>query len=94
MALIRFPNGHITRKCYSIQTPKNPRKRYCFLEKTQIQLIQLFISTMFRYKHQQKRLGIILDEKLNFKCHVDKVVIKTSKGISVIKRLRKFLLRK
>ena len=30
--------------------PKNPRKRYYSLEKTRIQLIQLFLSTMFRYK--------------------------------------------
>ena len=43
---------------------------------------------------QQKHLGIIFDEKLNFKSHIDKILTKTSKGIAVIKRLRNFLLRK
>ena len=44
--------------------------------------------------NQQKHLGIILDEKLNFKSHIDKVLTKASKGIAVIKRLRNFLPRK
>ena len=43
---------------------------------------------------QQKHLGIIFAEKLNFRCHINKVLTKTSKGIAVIKRLRNFLLRK
>ena len=34
----------------------------------------------------QKHLGIILDEKLNFKQHVDNAILKTNKGIAVIKK--------
>ena len=44
--------------------------------------------------NQQRHLGIILDEKLNFKSHIDKVLTKASKGIAVIKRLRNSLPRK
>ena len=32
----------------------------------------------------QKHLGILLDEKLNFKQHVDSAILKMNKGISVI----------
>ena len=42
----------------------------------------------------QKHLGILLDEKLNFKQHVDSTVLKMNKGISVIKKLRHSLPRK
>ena len=36
----------------------------------------------------QKHLGILLDEKLNFKQHIDGAISKVNKGISVIKKLR------
>ena len=36
----------------------------------------------------QKHLGLILDEKLNFKQHVDSAISKVNKGISVIRKLR------
>ena len=42
----------------------------------------------------QKHLGILLDEKLNFKEHIDSVIPKINKGISVIKKLRHSLPRK
>ena len=42
----------------------------------------------------QKHLGILLDEKLNFKQHVDSAILKMNKGISVIKKLRHSLPRK
>ena len=35
-----------------------------------------------------KHSGLILDEKLNFKQHVDSALLKMNKGISVIKKLR------
>ena len=41
-----------------------------------------------------KHLDIILDDKLDYKCHIDKVLTKSSKSIAVIKRLRNFLPRK
>ena len=36
----------------------------------------------------QKHLGLLLDEKLNFKQQVDSAILKINKGISVIKKLR------
>ena len=42
----------------------------------------------------QKHLGILLDEKLNFKQHIDSAISKANKGISVIKKLRHNLPRK
>ena len=42
----------------------------------------------------QKHRGILLDEKLNFKQHVDSAILKMDKGISVIKNLRHSLPRK
>ena len=42
----------------------------------------------------QKHLGLLLDEKLNFKQHVDSAILKINKGISVIKELRHSLPRK
>ena len=35
-----------------------------------------------------KIVGILLDEKINFKQHVDSGILKMNKGISVIKTLR------
>ena len=42
----------------------------------------------------QKHLGIYLDEKLNFKMHIDTVSCKVNKGISIIKKLKHTLPRK
>ena len=42
----------------------------------------------------QKHLCVFLDEKLNFKKHVDNAILKMSKGISVLKKLRHSLPRK
>ena len=42
----------------------------------------------------QKHLAILLDEKLNFKQHIDSAISKVNKGISVIKKLRHNLPRK
>ena len=95
MILIRFPNGHTTWRCQSIQTPINPWKRYYSLEKIQIiHPIIYFNNVQVQRAIQQKHLGIIFVEKLNFRCHINKVLTKTNKGIAVIKRLRNFLPRK
>ena len=40
-----------------------------------------------RVSHQ-KHLGIILDEKLNFKEHIDSAILKVKRGIAVLKKLR------
>ena len=33
----------------------------------------------------QKHLGLILDEKLNFKQHIESAIVKINKGVTVIK---------
>ena len=48
---------------------------------------------MDRVSHQ-KQLGILLDEKLNFKQYVDNTIMKVNKGKSVITTLRHSLPRK
>ena len=42
----------------------------------------------------QKHLGLILDEKLSFKQHIDSAISKINKGIAVMKKLRYSLPRK
>ena len=44
--------------------------------------------------HTKKHLGIYLDKKLNFKMHIETVLFKVNKGISIIKKLRHSLPRK
>ena len=39
----------------------------------------------------KKHVGIILDEKLNFKQHVDNAISKINKGRSIMKKLRQSL---
>ena len=43
---------------------------------------------------QQKHLGIILDDKRNFKEHIDSAILKINKGIAELKKLRYSLPRK
>ena len=42
----------------------------------------------------QKHLGLILDEKLNFKQHIASAIVKINKGVAVIKKLKYSLPRK
>ena len=42
----------------------------------------------------QKHLGLILDEKLNFKQHIESAIVKINKGVAVIKKVRYSLPRK
>ena len=61
---------------------KNALMHFCNIVLRSLQVCLGFFS---KYKviqirtDQQKHLGIILDEKLNFECHIDKVLTKTSK---------------
>ena len=76
--------------------PKKPAQEVLFSRKNSniTHPIIYFNNVQVQRVNQQKYLGIILDDKLNFKCHIDKVLTKTSKGIAVIKRLRNFMSRK
>ena len=76
--------------------PKKPTQEVLFSRKNSniTHPIIYFNNVHLQRANQQKHLGIIFDEKLNLKSHIDKVLTKASKGISVIKRLRNSLPRK
>ena len=38
-----------------------------------------------------KHLGLVLDKKLVFDCHLNEKILKANKGIGLINRLRRFL---
>ena len=70
--------------------PKKPAQEVLFSRKKQIQIhptVSLNNIEVERAPYQ-KHLGIILDEKLNFKQHIDSAISKINKGIAVIKKLR------
>ena len=76
--------------------PKKPMQEVIFSRKKQSQnhpTISLYNIHVERASYQ-KHLGIILDQKLNFKQHIDNAILKIDKGISVIKKLRHALPRK
>ena len=76
--------------------PKKPAQEVLFSRKKQIQnhpTISLNNVQVERTTYQ-KHLGVILDEKLNFKEHVDSTISKVNKGISLIKKLGHSLPRK
>ena len=70
--------------------PTKPPHEVIFSKKkiTQIYPIISFNNIQVERVPYQKHLGILLDEKLNFKQHVDNAILKMSKGIFVIKNLR------
>ena len=73
--------------------PKKPAQEVLFSRKNSniTHPIIHFTNVQVQRANQQKHLGIILDERLNFKSHIDKVLTKGSKGTAVIKRLRNSL---
>ena len=76
--------------------PKKPAQEVIFSRKKQLQInptINLNNVEVERAPYQ-KHLRIILDEKLNFKQHIDSAISKINKGIAVIKKLRYGLPRK
>ena len=70
--------------------PKKPAQEVLFSRKKSniTHRIIYFDNAKVQRANQQKHLGIILDEKLSLKIHIDKVLTKASKGIAVIKRLQ------
>ena len=73
--------------------PKKPAKEVLFSRKNQIQNHPTISLNNIQVERTnfQKHLGLILDEKVNFKQHVDSAISKVNKGISVIKKLKVFL---
>ena len=76
--------------------PKKPAQEVIFSRKRDFQNhpnINLN-NILVERASSQKHLGLILDEKLNFKQHVENAILKVEKGISVLKKLRHNLPRK
>ena len=67
--------------------PNKPAQEVIFSRKKQFQSHPTISLNNFQVERAsyQKHLGIILDEKLNFKQHVDNAISKINKGISAIK---------
>ena len=65
-----------------------PAQELTFSKKKQFQSHPTISLDNFQVERAsyQKHLGIILDEKLKFKQHVDNAISKINKGISVIKK--------
>ena len=51
----------------------------------------IFNNNILTPSDSHKHLGLILDNKLNFKNHLSEKISKANKGLGVIKRLYKFL---
>ena len=62
--------------------------------KTQIHPTISFNNIQVERASHHKHLGILLDEKLNFKQHIHTTILKINKGIFLIKKLRHSLARK
>ena len=70
--------------------PKKPAQEVFISRKKQVQIDPSinFNNVEVERAPFQKHLVVILDEKLNFKQHVDNAISKINKGIAVIKKLR------
>ena len=70
--------------------PTKPAQEVLFSRKKQDQIhptIRLNNIQVEKVPYQ-KHMGLILDQKLNFKQHTDCTISKINKGIAVIKKLR------
>ena len=67
---------------------KKPAQEVLFSRKTKVQLHPTINLSNIQVKKAscQKQISILLDENLNFKQHIDHVIPKIHKGISVIKK--------
>ena len=52
--------------------------------------VLIFNNSVISPSDSHKHLGMILDSKLNFKCHLSEKISKANKGIGIIKRLYNF----
>ena len=70
--------------------PSKPAQEVLFsiTKQDQINLAISFNSIQVERTSYRKNICILLDEKLYSEQHVDKAILKTNEGISVIKRLR------
>ena len=76
--------------------PNKPAQELLFSRKNKVQVHPTInpSNIQVQRKSYQKHLGILLDQKFNFKQHIDSVMPKINIGTFVIKKLRHFLPRK
>ena len=76
--------------------PTKPAQEVLFSRKnkTQIHATLSLNNTQVERASSQTHLGLILDEKLSFKQHIESAIAKINKGVAVIKKLRYSLPRK
>ena len=69
--------------------PSKPVQEVVFSRKKKLQSHPTIRLNNIQVKRASyvKHLGILLDEKLIFKQHIDSVILKISKGISILKKL-------
>ena len=69
--------------------PNKPAQEVLFSRKKQVQIQPTISLNNIQAKRTpyQKHLGLILDEKFNFKEHIVSAISKVNKSISVIKKL-------
>ena len=67
--------------------PSKPAQEVLFSrkKKTQIHPTIIFNNIQVKRAPYHKHLGILLDEKLSFKQHINTAILKINKGISAIK---------
>ena len=84
------PHGLIIGKYFLIQILVNRIKKCCFQKKKKKRKIQVHPSIRLNNVQvervsYQKHLGILLDDKVNFKRHIDSTISRVNKGISIRK---------
>ena len=78
-------------KCFLTQILANLHNKSYFQEKTKYKIIQPKLKhVQIERSSYQKHFGITLDEKLNFKQHIDGAVSQVTKDISVINNFNTF----
>ena len=76
--------------CFLTQIVENQPKNWYNSRQKQVQIHQTIILNKFQVERvsYQKQLGIIFDDKINFKQQTDSAISKSDKGIYIIKKLR------
>ena len=88
MTYSRFLPGPTIEKMLFNPDLKKPTQEVLFSRKYQLQTHPTISLNNVQVERtiSQKHLGVILDEKLNFKEHVDSAISKVNKGISLIRK--------
>ena len=98
-------NDTLTDDMFNVHTWCNENNMVVNLDKTKAMLISTYQKaarlksdlevyyngTKLKTTNTEKQLGVIIDKNLLWKCHIDKVAKTLSKGIYLLRRIKKFL---